>query len=438
MNNVKKKEAIPWLVLLVLYLFIFMSIPHLGVGKKTGAAFLAVGLAAVFFHVKDSEKTGGFVKSVLGISANKANRIAEYDYMRMLAAILVCTTHALASGMNAAWVESAALRLLFTILYLLALSCNSLYVFLSGALLLPPKKESLLTFYKKRMIRVLIPLFIYYYWYLWSSHALAGQTPFVVFQYMRVCSTPQAPHLWLICVIVYIYLLLPLYRWILSKLPYAALSGFAAASMAFLGVRLFVPILETRPVLGVVINWTLVLVIGYWISREETRRFDRYIMIAGLLATAFTIFLVVINGSYEVYVLGCTPTLVLVAAAVFSAILNSKHVFKKGNILIGIFSKYSYGIILIHWWVLHHEVLGFYNMSITSKGGLGAIAVIVVTFVFSLLFSVFMDQFLCYPVEQIVVGVCGFVVRRVKAVAASEKKKMDRRNRIKRIQRRSK
>ena len=59
----------------------------------------------------------------------------------------------------------------------LGLSCNLLFMMLSGALLLGGREESVLQFYSRRFVRVLIPCFAYYLLYFFYVEASLPSVP---------------------------------------------------------------------------------------------------------------------------------------------------------------------------------------------------------------------------------------------------------------------
>ena len=89
--------------------------------------------------------------------------------MRVLAAVLVVLAHACSPMVDLA--DADWKRLLLVGGLTLGLSCNVIYVMLSGALLLNSRKEeSVGSFYIRRASKVIIPLIAYYLLLLSLNH----------------------------------------------------------------------------------------------------------------------------------------------------------------------------------------------------------------------------------------------------------------------------
>ena len=138
---------------------------------QTKYLILILGLLIVILaHGDRGRKAGGsgrYIKSILGIENGNGRRIKGYDYIRVLAVIAVIGTHVVQSDtqLSAGSPGWIGLRIAETAF----LTCNVLFVMLSGALLLNRGEEPVASFYRKRVFRVVIPMAVYYMFYLYMG-----------------------------------------------------------------------------------------------------------------------------------------------------------------------------------------------------------------------------------------------------------------------------
>jgi surface polysaccharide O-acyltransferase-like enzyme len=94
--------------------------------------------------------------------------------------------------------------------------CVPVFVMISGALLLDPdKKESLTTFYRKRLSRILVPiLFWSVFFLLWAmvKGTIKGDAPSWVELSRRLISARPYYHMWFLYMITILYLFTPFFR----------------------------------------------------------------------------------------------------------------------------------------------------------------------------------------------------------------------------------
>ena len=102
-------------------------------------------------------------------------------------------------------------------------------------------------------------------------------------------------------------------------------------------------------------------------------------MIAAVVSYVVMVAVVCADSSYMNYVYGSTPTIVITSCGIFALFVNYKDKFKgKSNALVRLCSKYSYSIILIHWYALFVVVQGKFHITALRFGCLGGIAASVV------------------------------------------------------------
>ena len=90
------------------------------------------------------------------------------------------------------------------------------FVMISGALLLDPnKKEDLLTFYKKRLSKIFIPILIWTFLFLiWAflKGQISGNEISIIHLLKRILSGKPHYHMWFLYMILCLYLFTPFFR----------------------------------------------------------------------------------------------------------------------------------------------------------------------------------------------------------------------------------
>ena len=107
---------------------------------------------------------------------------------------------------------------------------------ISGALLLPVKGESAGQFYRKRFLKVLVPMVIYYILYVCAKEGFVWLLPDhwgAMLKRILLGAPEEAPHFWLIYVIIWLYVLTPFFRYVVQHIPDSVLSGLVAVILIF-------------------------------------------------------------------------------------------------------------------------------------------------------------------------------------------------------------
>ena len=149
---------------------------------------------------------------------NNKSRNASLDIVRVLAIIMVIVVH----GVETVWsIHPGAMKNLPTIEGITVLALHvfgrlgvPLFLFLTGYLMLGYKysQKNVIVFYKKRVVRLLIILFIWsVIYYLYDTLFLERpfKIPDLIRQILFISNDPLAPHLWYMPVIISLYLFIP-------------------------------------------------------------------------------------------------------------------------------------------------------------------------------------------------------------------------------------
>ena len=144
-------------------------------------------------------------------------------------------------------------------------------------------------------------------------------------------------------------------------------------------------------------GWCAVAIVGYWYSREESRKFDTWMIIAGVLVSILEYFKIDPNLAYQDSMTALTQYFIITVLAVFAICFKLQN-HLKNFYLLRLVSKYSYGILLIHMWALYFVVRNIIHVSSVMYKGVGFIILVVVTLLIStvaayLIENLFIDIF---------------------------------------------
>lgn len=351
----------------------------------------AVGLAISIFK---SVKSDDYLKGTLAL--NKSRNIPVYDFIRVFAVISVITIHVLSLDLVfAAGYENTLYYKTLDFIVWWCLNCNIIFVMLSGALLLPYKDETVLTFYGKRLSKIVIPLIVYYLWYSWAFGQITGAASLPnVFKKLATAdfSDNATDHFWLVYVLIAVYILIAFLRPMLKNYPYKFLTGLVIATVLILTFFTYVPFNIEMD--GIYLGWVLVAVVGFWCAKDETRKYDTVLIIIGILSSILMWVIYRFDSSYGLTLSNLSPYRLLVAMGVFAFFfkINDKL---KSLYLIRLISKYSYGIMLVHYWVVGYLEMKIGINSSTRWTGAYPLLSIIVALILSLIVAYLIDNFVC-------------------------------------------
>lgn len=339
------------------------------------------------------------------------------DYARILAAVMVILTHACsmqADADAASWKTNLLLSCTG-----IGLVCNPLYVMISGSLLLSVKKEEALgTFYFKRFVKVVIPMVVYYVIFL----CVSGQISLIppqnlgegVLQILAGASG-IVPHYWLIYILISLYVTAPFIRVMVKNMKDSFLT---VLFFLILAEELLVTYL---PLAGVQIGFTMslaswegVFILGYIVTERRTKWMERMVLILGAISAVIVAVVPVLDDSLTSYVCNTAPVMVLFAAAVLILLSKLDGVLKgKSPFVAQVLSKYSYSIILVHWYGLFVVTWGKIGIQPLRFGCIGGITLTVfVAFVVCFVLGFVAENTAVLAVQRMVVDL-GNVIKRL-------------------------
>ena len=374
------------------------------VQMKEGAKLLVLAALAVLaaaIHRREKARLGrswaGYGAHLLGLDMAGAGRKAYLDKLRFLAAFLVILVHSM-EGAASAVLEGAAMSpnsmppvrwFLLTGFSGVGLCCNLLFVMISGALLLPWREESVGAFYQKRFSKVLIPMVLYYFFYLRRSGLLSFSPSSILDGFKTVISGPVelVPHFWLVYVVAGLYLGVPFLRWLFRNLPDKAFCGMAA--LIFIGAGIKTAAYLANLGFGFdsfLFSWTGIFILGYFLTCPCSKKYRPLILMGGGVSAVLVFLLFGLRQDAAAVAANDSLLMMLTASAVFVRFVmgEERQKEKKERSALGrkpsqnlfqsvperssqsvpqrisalmrgvmqVIGRYSYSILLIHWYIL--------------------------------------------------------------------------------------
>lgn len=292
------------------------------------------------------------------------NRVFYMDFLRVISMFAVIILHTASSKINS--VDICGLNWQVLNFFDSATRwCVPIFVMISGILFLNPKKEiSIGNIYKKYIPRLLIILFAWNFLYAIFScvveHSFSLQT-FI----SNILLGPV--HMWFLYMIIGLYMITPFLRKIAideKLLKYFLLLWFIFSTINIIaqitGFNIATTILEDKMSIHFVIGFSGYFLLGYFLSTKQYK--NKYAIIIGIIC-----FFVTIVGTYllsignnvtnQLLYSNLSPNTIGISIAIFILIKNTYDNKEKINIklknIINMFSKYSLGIYIIHFWILN-------------------------------------------------------------------------------------
>lgn len=324
-----------------------------------------------------------YIKQMFCGRAAVKSRKVYLDYARILAAVLVILTHACAMQTDA---EAALWKInLLKICTGIGLVCNPLYVMISGALLLSSEKEETPgRFYRKRFVKVVVPMVTYYVIFLCVSGQISLIPPRNLgegFRQILAGASGIVPHYWLIYTLISLYVTAPFVRTMVKNLQDGPIT------LLFFLILLEEVLAAALPLAGIqtgfamdLAGWEGVFILGYIFTERRTTWMERFVLISGAASAVLLSLLMVFDYASKEYVCNTAPVMVLFAGAILIALSKLDRVLQgKFPFVVGTLSKYSYPIILVHWYGLFVVTWGKIGIQPLRFGCVGGIALTVCT-----------------------------------------------------------
>jgi surface polysaccharide O-acyltransferase-like enzyme len=385
-----------------------------GKNRMKWILFIGASLLIGWIHLENRKNRtlswADYGKKLLGIEADTEGRKKYLDRLRFLAAMLVIAVHSMQSAASKLS-ETSGLWYFLTGAAGLGLCCNLLFVMISGALLLPCREEAPGTFYRKRLSKVVLPLAVYYLFYLHRSGLVSLSPASWLDAVFKIWSGPVelVPHFWLVYVLVRLYIPVPFLRRMTGNLSESVEKGIAWA--VIIGAAL-----KTGCYFGgigfgfdtVWFSWEGIFLLGYLLSRDSGRKYDKRILTAGAVSAVLIVWINCTRSDGKVAAANDSLLMILFSMAVFLVFLRCekpqavKGKKQKGGVqklaaaIVQMISRYSYSILLIHWFMLFVVAENHLHLEPFLFGPAYAVAGVLLqsaaALIFSLIFAVLYDN----------------------------------------------
>lgn len=284
-----------------------------------------------------------------------AGRRVWLDLVRALAAVLVIIVHVTEPAVLILPAGSR-LHLAARAISLGALTCNLLFVLISGALLLSWKEEPVGVFVRKRLMSVVLPLAVYACFYVGLMCITQTGAGTWIWYYLRMVAggtLVEAPHFWLVYVLAGLYLLVIPFRYMLRNLPERMEKLLTVTILVLLAVRT-ASLWSGQPVgiscfLG---DWPGIFLLGYFLTRDWMRRYDPVLVAGGVGAFVLAFWLQGCRPDYKGIVCNQSVLMAFMSMAVFVTALRMERWLAAFARVLQVCSRYSYQVLLVHWFVL--------------------------------------------------------------------------------------
>lgn len=376
-------------------------------------------IGAAHYNASKGMSRRKYIKQIFCGKDILADRRDYLDYARVFAAVMVVLTHACSmqtSETAAAW--KINLLLLCTGI---GLVCNPLYVMISGALLLSSKREEDLgAFYFRRFVKVMIPMIVYYAIFL----CVSGQISFLPPRNLREGllhilggASGIVPHYWLIYTLISLYVTAPFVKVMVQNLKDNQIT--VLFFLILMEEALTTYLLLTGIHIGFTMNlasWEGVFILGYILTSRRTKLTERFVLIFGAVSLVIVSVVWVFYSPFGEYVSDTSPVMVLFAGWGLTVLSKLENVLKsRFSSVIRILSKYSYSVILVHWYGLFVVTYGKIGVQPLRFGCIGGIILTVLIAVVVCFIMGFVADNTIVLVVQYIVGILAKLMKKLKA-----------------------
>ncbi|WP_290059868.1 acyltransferase [Paraclostridium bifermentans] len=335
----------------------------------------------------------------------QTKRKYHYDYIRALGVLCIIGIHS--TDLLLSNVQNHSAQWWFgTLIQLVVRIGLPIFFMISGALILNSSNDNIGEFYKKRFLRILIPLFIYSFIYLFVFNYRLDIFKFNNFveSIKLILSNNVHYHLWFVYTILGIYICAPFIKIMVNNLKDQQLCVLIVILLAFRFIYTYLPMFGITIGINSIIfdGWTFYFILGYFLTRDIAKKYFNIIIKLGIISFICSIFILRFLPNMNVGLFDFAPTMLFITSAVFvlfeknKDIINEKKYFYKE---VAFISKYSYSIYLIHALILSkivNEKLGV--NALTHNFVIGSILTIILTSIFSIIAAFIIDNLIVNPI----------------------------------------
>lgn len=286
-----------------------------------------------------------------------SHRFAWADITRVIAIYLVIVIH---SSTLPRSIGDLTTTWPFALSLLVAKVSVPLFVMLSGALLLE-KKETYKVFFKKRIVKVLLPWIVWTFIYMWWNYT-TGSKPTTISEWKYFFESTFLTQLWFLPMIFSLYIITPILRLIIPSLKEADKIYIFIVWFLWVGI---LPFFHTSPafpqpsqagLLALALYYSGYFFTGYFITKlklpDKTVLFSFVAILVGVILS-FIELLFVKNISISQAVDYFAPGVIIMSLGTFTLIyyVFTKKIKNFDNGFIASLSRASLGIYIVHFFV---------------------------------------------------------------------------------------
>ncbi len=315
----------------------------------------------------------------------KNKRIIYFDYLRVFAIIAVIFIHVSAQNWQNSDVKGFSWNV-FNIFDSAVRWAVPVFVMISGSLFLS-KEADIKKIYSKNILRMIIVYFVWSVFYAFAMPFLTGNTQ--DFSYTTVIEDiiKGSYHMWFIPMIIGLYICIPIIKQIVeSKIvaKYFLVISFIFAfiwpqffdfSNDFIGGRFTAGIYALDNVISnmhmeLVLGFSFYFILGYFLANLELNQKHRTVVyVLGIVGFISTVLLTLfsswkLNEPNIKYYSEFSINVLFEALAVFVCFKYGKFENDKLNSLILKLSKYSFGVYIVHVFII--ELLKYFGLNTLS------------------------------------------------------------------------
>lgn len=345
---------------------------------------LFAGLAwTAHYHAGKGMGSRQYISQLFCGKAVSGGRRAYLDYARVFAAVMVILTHACSMQANE---DAAAWKInLLLVCTGIGLVCNPLYVMISGALLLSAEREEALgAFYFKRFVKVVIPMAVYYVIFLCVSGQMSLIPPRNLREgFLQILGGASGivPHYWLIYTLISLYVTAPFIRVMVQNLKDSQITVLFFLILIEEALTAYLPFLGVQ--IGFTLNlasWEGVFILGYILTKRRTKLTELVVLVFGAASAVIVALVSVFYSPSGEYISNTAPVMVFFAGAVLTLLSRLENVIQGWfPAVVRTLSKYSYSVILVHWYGLFVVTFGKIGVQPLRFGCIGGIILTVLT-----------------------------------------------------------
>ncbi len=378
--------------------------------KYEGRFFLSLALRFLLLFgvgVLSLRSFPGIGKALWGTAYKREDYRVEYDLLRIIATFFVIALHLLNDTFMPAVVRGDPGYAFFKFTEALTISCNAIYVLLSGALILrpgpdPEKEEGILAFYRRKLPAVVCPMLCYFAYYMIQGFPEEifregiSDGLWKILGYLTAGRSPYTPHFWLIYVIIGLYLAAPFLKILIKALGDGRVGALVLALFIAGLLGTYLPMIHLYFGLEISLSsWGGLFLLGYYLTTEHARKFYPLFPFLGIAGLTISFLTHYFRPDLLESVSTSAPAMWLMGAGLFVSVrlMTERFHFRKSAFIASL-SGYSYGMLLIHLYFLKKYVLPIGWRYETEHGQLKLtmLLMIIITYVISYFFAVLYDN----------------------------------------------